>query len=136
MANTSKMYHQKRRRKNGCEEVFHPAAADESSANPVTPEQPHAGSKNSAIRVATDANLLTRTSWTDAKTALLQIKKVGQPVSFHIIQIQRLGYEKIAGKIRGCQENVLAKSFETNPHMIKLALSLKILMALAWGQLG
>ena len=28
------------------------------------------------VRVTTDSNLLTRTSWTDAKTALTQIKKV------------------------------------------------------------
>ena len=48
----------------------------------------------------------------------------------HIVQIKRLGYEKkIAGEIRDCHENALSKSFEMNSHMIKLALSLKILMA-------
>ena len=49
----------------------------------------------------------------------------------HIVQIQRLGYAKIAGEFRDCHENALAKGFETSPHSIKLALSLKILMALA-----
>ena len=39
--------------------------------------------------------------------------------------------KRITGDIGGCHENVLAKSFETNPHMIYRALSLKILMALA-----
>ena len=35
----------------------------------------------------------------------------------HIVQIQRLGYKKIAGEIRGYHENALAKSFETSPHI-------------------
>ena len=39
--------------------------------------------------------------------------------------------KKNAGEIRGCHENALAKSFEMSRHMIWLALSLKILMALA-----
>ena len=37
---------------------------------------------------------------------------------FHIGQIHRLGDEKIAGEIRGCYENALAKSFEMSPYMI------------------
>jgi len=36
----------------------------------------------------------------------------------HIVQIQRLGYKKIAGEITGCHEKALAKSFEMSPHMI------------------
>ena len=54
-----------------------------------------------------------------------------QSLHVHIVLIQGLGHEKkIAGEIRSCHENAHEKSFETSPHMIWLALSLKILMAL------
>jgi len=42
----------------------------------------------------------------------------------YIVQMQRLGYKKIAREIRGCHENTLANRFDTNPHMIWPALSL------------
>ena len=47
----------------------------------------------------------------------------------HIVLIQSLGYEKIAGKIQICCENAHKKRFETSHHLIYLALSRNILMA-------
>ena len=47
----------------------------------------------------------------------LSHKKYKVPFRTYIVQIQRLGYEKIAGEIQSCHENALAKSFEMSPHM-------------------
>ena len=59
-------------------------------------------------------------------TKLLKLKRLknisqlenGAFLSLDIVQIQRLGYKKkVAGEIRGCHENAIAKSFEMSPHM-------------------
>ena len=46
------------------------------------------------------------------------LEGIGGFMMGHIVQMQMLGYKKIAGEIPGCQENALAKSFEISPHMI------------------